>query len=106
MYAVLLAVLYVAAMFRGCHAFAPTGGGTVGASTHDKRSPAVRRTGGGTRNAIVAPGPVNQIETVGNMEDFERVVSRPKQVPSIFLRRIVLIVSIVRTRQSGTTMYR
>lgn len=79
-HAVLLAVLYAAAMFRGCHAFAPTGGGAVGASTRDKRSPAVHRTGGGTRNAVVAPGPVNQIESVVDMEDFERVVARPKQV--------------------------
>lgn len=83
MYAVLLAVLYVAALFRGCHAFAPTGGGIVGAGTQGKRSPAVRPTGGGTRNAVVAPGPVNTIETVVNMEEFERVVARPKQVQTV-----------------------
>lgn len=80
--AALLVFLVAAGTLNGrVSAFALSMGGSTAAAA----TSVARREGGGTRSpisAIAAPVSVKEIEAVGNVEDFERIVARPKQVSS------------------------
>lgn len=56
---------------------------TMGASSAGAVATGARRDVGGTRtpiSAIASPVTTKEIQTVGNVEEFDRIVARPKQV--------------------------